>query len=149
VKDADPLPSNAGRDVPRQRPQAAHQLREPCRRRLQPTDDLVGALHDVVADVVRIGAAAPGFLLGPFDGELGLNVPLGGWWAKTAWLIARKSSGSTGVAVEHDRRRPIGLVGSPLEHGLEGGAVAVPAATTKRVSASSCAGWESASGWYR
>ena len=127
VEDADAVPADAGGEMPGQLAEAAHQAGEPRCGRPEPGHDLVGAVDDVVADVVGVGAAAAGVLV--VGGELGLDVALGRVAGQDCLAdrleVLRVHVQPVEVPVAHDRRRAAGLAIGPLDHGAEGGQVAV------------------------
>jgi hypothetical protein len=89
-----------------------------------------GAVDHVVVDVGGIGAATPGGLV--LGGQLGFHVAFDGVVGQDRLADCAEVVGvdvqPMEVAVEHDRRRAAGLLLGPLEHGREGGGVAVQAA---------------------
>jgi hypothetical protein len=129
VDDADAFAGDAGGQVSGQRIHPPHQIREPCGGRAQPRDDLVGAVDDVVADVVGVGAATPHVFLG---GELGLDVALDRAAGQDSLADGAKVVGigvqPVEVPVEHDRRRATGFAVGQVQHGPQGEQVAVQAA---------------------
>ena len=129
VEDANAMPADADGEMPRQLAEAARQAGEPRRGRAEPGHDLVGAVDDLVADVVGIGAATPGILAGPLRGEFGFDVAHGGVVIHDHLADRLELLGvhvqPVEVPVEGDRRRTAGLPIGPLEDGAEGGQVAV------------------------
>jgi hypothetical protein len=62
VEDPNPPATNAGGEIAGQVAEAVDQLGELAGGGAQPGHDLIGAVDDVVADVVGVGAAAAGAL---------------------------------------------------------------------------------------
>jgi hypothetical protein len=130
MENPDPFAADAGGDVAGQLAEASDQLGELPGGGAEPGDDLIGAVDHVVADVIGIGAATPGGLV--LGGQLGFHVALDGVVGQDRLADRAEVVGvdvqPMEVAVEHDRRRAVGLLVGPLEHGREGSGVAVQAA---------------------